>query len=232
MKDSSPAISSPHFLANRRLRVLGLDLNDCIRVFFGGNAVVSVIVLALITYFLFREGAGFFGQNLHNLTVYRRAGLEYVDFMRAQEEDHTALTRYLSDLRLREFTYLTKSKGAGNAEANAALAGFDDFSGRFSDAADPLRALVSDLTETVTAIKTKATVAEDRREQQRQLIAAGRNADAAAITIDAIDFEKELAPVRAVLPQYRDTSEAFARALSAALTAAPEMPTPELQARM
>ena len=62
---------------------------------------LSIVVLALITYFLFREGAGFFGQNRQNLEVYRRAGLEYVDFIRAQTENHTALTHYLADVRLR-----------------------------------------------------------------------------------------------------------------------------------
>lgn len=92
-----PTPPAAHFLANRsRIRIFGLTLDDGIRVFFGGNAVVSVIVLTLITYFLFREGAGFFGQNRQNLLVYRQAGLEYVDFMRRQQDDHTALTRYLS----------------------------------------------------------------------------------------------------------------------------------------
>jgi len=65
------------------------------------------VVLALITLFLFREGYQFFGENYKNITVYRQAGLEYVDVMRRQESDHTALTRYLSDLRLRTLTQLT-----------------------------------------------------------------------------------------------------------------------------
>ena len=39
---------------------------QAIKVFFGGNALVALVVLALITVFLFREGFGFFGQNLAN----------------------------------------------------------------------------------------------------------------------------------------------------------------------
>ncbi|MEN9813441.1 MAG: phosphate transporter permease subunit PstC, partial [Verrucomicrobiota bacterium] len=85
----------------RRLRFLGLTVEDCIRAFFGGNALISVVVLGLITVFLVREGAGFLGQNRGNLAIYRLAGLEYVDHLRRQADDHTALTRYLSDLRLR-----------------------------------------------------------------------------------------------------------------------------------
>src|SRR5688572_33343970 len=99
-----PATSSPpagFVIHKKRVRLLGLTVDDCIKAFFGGNAVISIVVLALITYFLFREGAGFFGQNRQNLEVYRHAGLEYVDIIRAQAEDHTSLTRYLSDVRLR-----------------------------------------------------------------------------------------------------------------------------------
>src|SRR6188474_2014570 len=79
-----------------------------IKAFFGGNALVAVIVLALITIFLFREGFGFFGQNLANLRLYRQAGLEYVDIIRGVSAQHEALSRNLSDIRLREVRALEK----------------------------------------------------------------------------------------------------------------------------
>ena len=75
-----------------------------IRYFFGGNAIVAVVVLALITIFLFREGFGFFGENLRNLRLYRTSGLEYVDIIRAQAGEHAVLTRSLNQIRLREFS--------------------------------------------------------------------------------------------------------------------------------
>src|ERR1041385_5157222 len=75
-------------------------IEQVIKVFFGGNALVAVIVLALITIFLFREGFGFFGQNLSNLRLYRQAGLEYVDIIRARQSEHEALSRKLSEIRL------------------------------------------------------------------------------------------------------------------------------------
>src|SRR5512144_1293904 len=102
---TTPARPASFVIQKKRVRLLGLTVDDCIKAFFGGNAVVSIVVLALITYFLFREGAGFFGQNRQNLEVYRRAGLEYVDFIREQSEGHTALTRYLSDVRMRAVKY-------------------------------------------------------------------------------------------------------------------------------
>src|ERR1041385_4205458 len=81
---------------------------QAIKAFFGGNAVVAIIVLALITLFLLREGFGFFGQNLANLRLYRQAGLEYVDIVRAVSARHEALSRGLSEIRLREVRAMEK----------------------------------------------------------------------------------------------------------------------------
>jgi len=123
-----------------------------IKAFFGGNALVAVIVLALITIFLFREGFGFFGQNLANLRLYRQAGLEYVDIIRAEQSDHEALSRKLSEIRLRQFRAMETRHVPPN-EINAALAPFDQFATNFSDAAENLRGLVSDLTDQASALK-------------------------------------------------------------------------------
>src|SRR5438874_157583 len=65
-----PAIGEA-LLNRNRFRILGLTPDDIIKYFFNGNAVVAIVVLALITIFLFREGAGFFGQNMRNLRIYR-----------------------------------------------------------------------------------------------------------------------------------------------------------------
>ena len=219
-------------IKRRRLRFLGLTVDDAIRFFFGGNAVVSVVVLALITYFLFREGAGFLGQNYQNLVIYRRAGLEYVDLIRAQETAHTALTRYLSDLRRRQYGYLVQRQHRTPAEAAAALAAFDGFAGRFDDAAGSIRGLVSDLTELATGIKTKFIVQQDERVERSQLLAEGRRREADAVKIEEVDFATELKPLLAVLPDYREDNRRFAQELEAVLGTAPAMPTPELQARL
>jgi len=138
--DSKPPANEPTFKIKKSGKgFLGLSLDDLVRSFFGGNALVSVIVLTLITVFLFREGVGFFGQNQQNISIYRQAGLEYVDHMNRQVDDHTAHNRYLSDLRLRQFTKLRTEQGLELSEVNAALSSFDEFSWDFSDTVDPLR---------------------------------------------------------------------------------------------
>ncbi len=220
------------FTRERRWRLFGLTFDQCIKAFFGGNALVAVIVLTLITVFLFREGFDFFGQNRQNLLIYRRAGLEFVDLIRAQETDHTALTRYLSDLRQRQLNYFTQQRHLGLPAANAALAAYDDFVGQFGDAVEPLRGRVSDLTELATGIKTKFMVRQDKLEERRQLLAEGKATEAASVTIEEVDFASELQPLLATLPAYRNDNREFAKKLEAALAATPAMPTAELQARL
>jgi len=232
-----PALSSPNgpavfAVTKRRMRLLGLTLDDAIKAFFGGNALVSVIVLALITIFLFREGVGFFGQNSQNLLIYRRAGLEYVDFIRVQSDDHTALTRYLSDLRVRQLTFLTQEKKLALADANAALGSFDEFADKFGGAVEPLRALLADLTEQATQIKTKFIVTEDKKVERHQLLAVGKTAEAAAVKIDAINFATELKPLLDARIAHKEASREFARKLGAVLETAPKMPSPELEQRV
>jgi phosphate transport system permease protein len=219
-------------VTKRKLRLLGLTADDTIRAFFGGNALVAVVVLALITIFLAREGIGFFGQNRLNLEVYRRAGLEYIDIIRQQTDDHTALTRYLADVRLRWLTQMTEREKRPIDDANAALAPFDQFADKFAATVDPLRGLMSELGEMATAIKTKFAVTEDRKIERMQLLEEGKRAEAEAVKIEPVDFAKELTPLVSALPAYRETSRKFAQSLTQALEAAPAMPNDDLRRRM
>jgi phosphate transport system permease protein len=140
----------PENSASRRRRV---STEGAIKAFFGSNALVAIVVLALITIFLFREGFEFFGQNLASLRLYRRAGLEYVDIIRAQAEEHAALSRQLSDIRLAE------------VRANAGppiLETFDKFAAGFSDTGEELNALLSDANDQALALR-EALVRSDTR---------------------------------------------------------------------
>ncbi|MEP6810822.1 MAG: phosphate ABC transporter permease subunit PstC, partial [Chthoniobacterales bacterium] len=125
-----------------------------IKLFFGSNALVAIVVLALITVFLFREGFGFFGQNLSGIRRYRASGEEYVDIMRQYSEAQTALSRGLNSIRLRQFQQAQK-KGVSVEQANAALAPFDQFATAFSDIAEPLNGLVSDSGDLASELKAQ-----------------------------------------------------------------------------
>jgi phosphate transport system permease protein len=222
----------PFVIHKERTRFFGLTLDETIRAFFGGNAFMAVVVLALITIFLFREGSAFFGQNRASITLYRTAGLEYVDYMRAQQEGHTALTRYLFDIRLRAVRHLTENEALSVAEANAKLAAFDEFAGRYSDTIEPVRGFVSDLTDVAVAIKEKYTINEDAKTERAQFLATGMTAEADAVKIAEIDFKAELAPLVGVTPMYVEAANGVATAINDVLATAPALPVPSLESRM
>lgn len=229
---TTPSQRPEHFvITKKKIKLLGLTSDDAIKAFFGGNAIVSIVVLALITYFLFREGAGFFGQNRINLEIYRQAGLEYVDFIRKQSDEHTALNRYLGDIRLRALIHLTEARQQSLDDANAALAPFDEFSTRFADAVEPVRGFVSDLGDVASGIKTKFIVNEDKKEERRQLLAEGKAAEAEKVEIAKVDFATELKAITGTLPAYQEANRAFSAQLTALLAVRPALPTPELQQR-
>jgi len=121
--------NSPEFQIHkcRCRRIFGLSREEAIRAFFGGQALVAVIVLALITVFLFREGFGFFAQQREELLGYRRSGMEFVDLLREQDRQHVELGRKLG-LR-------------------------DEAADHFADTILPLRELAGELGERALEIK-------------------------------------------------------------------------------
>src|SRR6266705_549285 len=159
-------------------------VEQAMKAFFGGNALVAVVVLALITIFLFREGFGFFGQNLANLLIYRQAGLEYVDIIRAESETYAALSRSLSTLRLREVRAL-QNANASAEQINAALAPFDQFATAFSDTGENLNGLLSDLTDQASASNEQIVVHADAGTQEEK---SARDAAVAKLREGAAEF--------------------------------------------
>ncbi len=73
-----------------------------IKIFFASNAVTSIIILGLITLFLFKEGVEFFGQYRDALERYRKSGMEYATVVTKQHDDQTLLYRYLESILSQE----------------------------------------------------------------------------------------------------------------------------------
>ena len=91
--------------------------DSVIRVFFASNALTSIIILGLITIFLFKEGIEFFGQYRHELERYRRSGMEYATVVSSQHNDQTILYRYLESILSKEVAHLeTLPKNDPNRE--------------------------------------------------------------------------------------------------------------------
>lgn len=71
---------------------LGKGLQDLIRYFFGGNAMVAIVVLVLISAFLAKEAFFFFPRHLEELRAYRETGQEYVGYIDAELKAHRKIT--------------------------------------------------------------------------------------------------------------------------------------------
>ncbi|WP_404423488.1 phosphate ABC transporter permease subunit PstC [Nibricoccus sp. IMCC34717] len=213
----------PIAIIKERTRFFGLTLDECVQAFFGGNALMAVVILALITIFLFKEGASFFAQNDSNLAVYRQAGLEFIDIPRASETAHTSLTRDLTSMRVKALRQMTEKGGLTLAQANEKLQAFDDYAGRFGDLVVPLRGLISDYSEVASAIKTKFTIAEDGKTERAQYLAAGKVREAEAVVIQTVNFTQELRPLLDAKPQFREALEVLGRETQALASEFPQI---------
>ena len=196
-----------------------------IKAFFGGNALVAVIVLALITIFLFREGFGFFGQNLSNLRLYRQAGLEYVDIIRVVSARHEGLSRKLSEIRLSEVRAMEKRQ-VSLEEINAALVPFDQFATAFSDTAENLHGTLSDLTEQASALKEQLFARAELLAQRQRLERAGASAEAAQIVVPEVDRAAALAKLHEGSALYESVSAEMTAKIYSLLAEAPALPDP------
>jgi phosphate transport system permease protein len=182
-----------------------LTTEAAIKAFFGSNALVAIVVLALITIFLFREGFGFFGQNLANLRLYRRAGLEYVDIMRGQAQAHSALSRALNDIRVR-----------GGPGTTAEL---EQFATQFSDAGEFLNALVSDAGDQALALREAIAT----REGHGGDINRGENDEAAPTTASPLNEEQSLAVLQANTAKFEQITSSITQRIRALLNEAPRL---------
>jgi phosphate transport system permease protein len=219
---AAPRILIPPRTKSRRAQAF---VEQGIKAFFGGNALVAVIVLALITIFLFREGFGFFGQNLANLRLYRQAGLEYVDIIRGVSAQHESLSRNLSEIRLREVRAM-ELRNVPLDQLNAALPPFDEFAAAFSDTAENLHALVSDLTEQASALKEQLFARAELLAQRSQLERSGAHSAAEKIVVPEVDRAAALAALRQGSATFESVSAEMTAKFYNLLAEAPALPDP------
>ena len=88
------------FSKNKGFKVLGLGKQEFIKYFFGGNAVISIVALILITLLLAKEALYFFPDYKTSLNIYRQSGKEFADLaedqVKYQKELKSLITRVKS----------------------------------------------------------------------------------------------------------------------------------------
>ena len=204
--DTAQAPSASHsvrkqLLGPHKFRLFGRNRDWWIKLFFEGNAAISIVVLLLIVFTLFREAAGFIPGNRQNLEVYRRAGLEYVDILRRQTEDYAALGRQLSATRLAWSEHL-RAQGLPQAEITARLDAIDTLDTRLADAIGTHQEILSEMIDHASSVKERVKVGHDMAEVRQNLLsgipgatpehAAELQTQADAVVIEEVDYATEI----------------------------------------
>lgn len=220
----------------------GLPGDRLIKLIFQGNAAVSIIVLGLITFTIFRDAWGFMPMNRRNLETYRQAGLEFTDLMRSPVTAHSTLVRYLSTLRQQELVRLTQGPGGSGASANQQLAAYDVFVEHFAATISAHEALLATMTELCSSLKERSMVAEDLRQAKQTLLDGMRTAPPAraaslkqaaeAMQIEVIDFKAEVAPLLALRPAIVAANAALVTELQQLSAQLPSFSDAAAQARL
>ena len=221
----------PAFQNSKKFRLFGADLDRLIQIFFAGNAWVAIVVLLLITISLFREGAGFFPQHHQNLTVYRQAGLEYVDIVRDQADALTSIKLYLDRARNARQTDL-KRQGVSDDEINRLIAPYLAYSLKLDEAGTPLGDLVSEMTTQATEIKDRWQIALDLTQARELLLSKGMKEEADALEIEKLDLPAEAARLKEFGPRHRGITEELGKNLLALSADLPRVDDPELAAAL
>ena len=127
--------------------------------------MVAILVLGLITIFLFKEGAGFVQLYHKSLKEYRLSGLEYVDVLKEQRDGYTALTRYLNDVKA-DWINSLRAEGLPQSEINARVMSPEakDFFFGYMRAGGELRGFVKKKMDLGITARDQHTTNENLRE--------------------------------------------------------------------
>jgi phosphate transport system permease protein len=228
-----------------RSLIPGLTKDDLIKYFFAGSASISIIVLGLIMLSLFSQSIGFnpvegfFGQNYRNLLVYRQAGLEFVDIIKKETDELDGLSQKLADVRLQAFKHLLaqgavqgKSEDQNVADANAALAPFDDYAGKFSSLDSGLSDIISNLSDTAMATQAMIKIVEDKKAEKQLYLRSGKKDLADTVTYQEVDLAAAVKPLKDAIPAIQDANNKFAAALMDLSNTPPPVLDDAMKARM
>lgn len=201
--DSSLASRSPNGGAFDRkgFRFLGLGLQDVIRVFFGGNASLAIVVLVLICVFLAMEAVRFFPDHHEGLKSYRLSGQEFVDYIKDEVDAHTNFYSAANIAYFAEVNRTSEEEDNILRAYRAVLANVENLTAKTSRRHEREEEALEELSE------KKAELAEELEEL--------RNPDAPAENADRIAaLEQEIAALEARAAERRPIFESLEKKLT------------------
>lgn len=224
MENQDISRKSATFISRRRPKfILGIPKEKWIEVFFFGNAWIAILILLMIAFFLFKEGATFFKLSQEDHTLYRRAGLEFVDQIKAAQEDFTSIDRYLSSIRIRQMELLQYS-GDNYQEAARKCSELEEFSYGYLDLAIDLRELNSELTAYVTLARDNAVSNRHLHELKAQMETDGEFEAAQTLEWTEVDFRALEEYLRKQIPVFAQTAQKLINNIQSYTSDFPELP--------
>jgi len=131
--DRMQAAAPPNPEAPHRFQKRGFSSEKAIKFFFASNAGLTIVILVLIIVFLLKEGLGFFPGYQRELSVYRIAGLEFVDISRKNLTAHEQLTSVLNRAYFAEINGKSAKELQRYQEASALFNAYTDQTGPTRD---------------------------------------------------------------------------------------------------
>jgi len=209
-----------------RKKFLGMSMDQYMRYLFGGNALVALIVLGLITFFLFREGAEFFPKYQKDLALFKASGMDYVQIMRTEVDRYAELTRKLNEVNT-ELSKQYYAQGLEFEEVNAKVTPIRDYYAEMKEAVIPLRDITREAEN--LARDTKEMVVVSRTNASNPSYQGG----------DVLSVEEEnqvMAEARETLvgmaPEFTAANEVFSRNLEKLLARPPVVQDEDAQKNM
>jgi phosphate transport system permease protein len=207
-------------LTKGRSFVPGFSRERLIKYFFASNAWVAIVVLGLIMFSLYQQSVGlnpangFFGQDYRNLTIYRQAGLEFVDIIKKESNDLDDIGRYLGDVRLAELKKLLRH-GKTLEQANADLGPYDDYVDKLTGLDGGLTDIAGPLGDTATATRDAVKDVEDKKAEKQLYLDSGKPDLAAKVTWTEVDLNAAVQPMHDALPSLQQANDKFRADLKA-----------------
>lgn len=194
--------------------------------FFTAHAFLAVVILGLITLFLFREGSGFFRMNYEHLTIYRQSGLEPAAHLKQDLEDFRSLRRFVEN-KLAAGIEDSLHKGKGLEEAHRLVQADKILLEDLLTAIEPLEVVYFRLRDQAMRLRDDALVYENSLSLRRQLEEAaaqhGREGlnleelrlsrEANSIELQPVDFQTRTDQIRQTIGQAHTALETVAASL-------------------
>lgn len=218
-------------MGQRRWKLFGLAADDYIKYFFAGNAWVAIIVLFLITISLFGQAYVFFPRQYDNLQVYRLAGMEYVDILRDRLDDFKRIRHVVTQARLDKAKVLA-AEGKSSEAIVSETSDLRVLSDRLDEAAEPLDSLIKEMGDKAVNIKERYINSENGEILRQNLLKAGKIDAANNVTVEKIDFGKEISTITDYKEQAISVLQKFEVDIDAVAASWPTTTDPALNTKL